>query len=160
MADDLIYNIPLRREWLKVPKYRRTKKAIKAVKEFISKNTKVKDVKVGKYLNLRLWEHGRKNPPHKITVKVTKEKDFVKVELPDAPEEKVEEPKKKRRLFGKKKEVKEETKEEKEKKEILQKGLPEEKLKEVEFKEKKPEVEEKIREEKIIKRQDKKDAVK
>ena len=112
MAEDLIYNVPLRREWLKVPRYRRTKKAVRALREFISKHTKVEDVRIGKYLNLRLWEHGRKNPPHKITVKVTKEKDFVRVELPDAPEEKVEEPKKKKGLFGKKEDVKEETKEE------------------------------------------------
>jgi len=164
MAEDLIYNVPLRREWLKVPRYRRTKKAVRALRGFISKHTKVEDVRIGKYLNLRLWEHGRKNPPHKITVKVTKEKDFVRVELPDAPEEKVEEPKKKKGLFGKKEEVKEETKEEKEKKDVMEKGkgLAEEKPKHdaAKPKEERPEIKEKIREEQIVGRTQKKDTIK
>ena len=164
MAEDLIYNVPLRREWLKVPRYRRTKKAVRALREFISKHTKVEDVRIGKYLNLRLWEHGRKNPPHKITVKVTKEKDFVRVELPDAPEEKVEEPRKKKGLFGKKEDVKEETKEEKEKKAVMEKGkgLVEGKSKHgvAKLKEERPQIEEKIREEQIVGRTQKKDTIK
>ena len=164
MAEDLIYNVPLRREWLKVPRYRRTKKAVRALRGFIAKHTKVEDVRIGKYLNLRLWEHGRKNPPHKITVKVTKEKDFVRVELPDAPEEKVEEPRKKKGLFGKKEEIKEETKEEKEKKEVMEKGkgLAEGKRRRdvAKPKEERPQVEEKIREEQIVGRTQKKDTIK
>ena len=164
MAEDLIYNVPLRREWLKVPRYRRTKKAVRALREFISKHTKVEDVRIGKYLNLRLWEHGRKNPPHKITVKVTKEKDFVRVELPDAPKEKVEEPRKKKGLFGKKEDVKEETKEEKEKKAVMEKGkgLVEGKSKHgvAKLKEERPQIEEKIREEQIVGRTQKKDTIK
>ncbi|MBS3145875.1 60S ribosomal protein L31 [Candidatus Woesearchaeota archaeon] len=166
MADELIYNVPLRREWLKAPPYRRTKKAVRALRAFIAKHTKSEEVKIGKYLNLMLWEHGRKNPPGKITVKVTKEKDFVKVELPDAPEEKVEEPKKKG-IFAKRKEKKEEqidekkAEEEKEKKDILEHPPKEKKEKEVSKpKEERPEIEEKIREQKIIKRTQKKDTVK
>lgn len=169
MAEDLIYNVPLRREWLKVPRYRRTKKSVKAVREFISKHTKVDDVRIGRYLNLKLWEHGRKNPPGKITVKVVKEKDFVKVELPDAPEEKKEEVKKKG-IFAKRKErieaeIKEQkadehkAEEEKEKKEILE-HPPKERNQRGELgkqKEERPEVEEKIREEKIVKRTQRKD---
>jgi ribosomal protein L31E len=32
------YNVPLRREYLKVPRYRRAKKAVTALKEFVSKH--------------------------------------------------------------------------------------------------------------------------
>ena len=161
---DLIYNIPLRREWLKVPRYRRTKKSVRAVREFIAKHTKVENVKIGRYLNLKLWEHGRKNPPGKITVRVIKEKDFVKVELPDAPEEKKEEPKKKG-IFARRKEKKEvdekKAEEEKEKKEILEKPPEDKKPKEeAKVKEERAEVGEKVRTEKIVKKTEKKDSIK
>src|SRR3989338_7274824 len=91
MAIERIYNIPLRREWLKAPKYKRAKKAVNAVKKFLAKHMKDENVKLGKYLNLKLWEHGIKNPPHHIHVKVTKD-DSGKVfaEIIGAPEEKKE----------------------------------------------------------------------
>ena len=57
------YNIPLRRETLKAPSYRKAKKAITAVRQFISKHMKSSDINVGRYLNLKIWEHGIKNPP-------------------------------------------------------------------------------------------------
>jgi len=92
---EMIYNVPLRKELLKVPRYKRTQKAVRAMREFVAKHSKMDNVKIGKYLNLKLWEHGRKNPPTKLTVKVIKDKDFATVELPDAPiEEKPEEEKK------------------------------------------------------------------
>lgn len=77
-----VYIIPIRREWLKTPKYRRTKKAAIAVKEFLSKHMKSDKIKLGKNLNLKLWEHGIKNSPAKIKVSVVKEDDgTVKAEL-------------------------------------------------------------------------------
>lgn len=76
------YNIPLRKEWLKVPRYKRAKKAVKAVKEFLMKHMKSEDVKIGKRLNLKLWEHGIKNPPHHIKVNAVKYSDgLVRAEL-------------------------------------------------------------------------------
>ena len=35
------YNIPLRKEWLKKPKYKRAKKAVTALKEFLSRVMRV-----------------------------------------------------------------------------------------------------------------------
>ena len=37
------YIVPLRREWLKVPTYKRANKAVKALKQFIAKHMKVYD---------------------------------------------------------------------------------------------------------------------
>ena len=83
------YNIPLRKEFLKTARRRRTKKAVIAVKEFLRKHMKSEDVKLGKYLNLKLWEHGMKNPPHHIKVEAVKDdKDIVRAELVGAPKEK------------------------------------------------------------------------
>lgn len=89
------YIIPLRKECMKVPLYSRTRKAVKAVKKFVQKHAKTDDVRIGKYLNLKLWENGNRNPPHKVEVvieKVEEEKDkqkvsYVKVELFGAPKE-------------------------------------------------------------------------
>lgn len=89
-----IYSIPLRRETLKVPPYKKANKAVKAVKEFIAKHMKSDKVVIGKYLNIRIWHHGMKNPPHIVKVNAVKDnKGKVFVELVDAPkaEQKVEE---------------------------------------------------------------------
>ena len=114
------YNIPLRKEWQKVPVYGRTPKAVRALRQFIQKHMKTEDLKIGKYLNKELWKNGNKHPPHKVSVtaKWIEEKDskYVKVELVGAPEEVKKEEKKKGLLDkfkGKKEEKKEEVKEEK-----------------------------------------------
>lgn len=139
-----IYNIPLRKEFLKAPKYKRTARAIKAIKSFIQKHMKNQNVKIGKYLNLEMWKHGRKNPPSKIQIKAYTEKikkkdieiEYIKVELPNAPVEKPKEEKlikkeKKEEIPEEKKEEKVETLEEKtkeEKKEVLTHHAPKEKI--------------------------------
>lgn len=91
------YNIPLRKEFSKAPRYKKSSKSIRAIKEFISKHMKTDNVVIGKYLNQEIWKNGPKNPPSKVSVKAVKEEDKVKVELVGAPEEEVkeEEPKKK-----------------------------------------------------------------
>ncbi len=85
MADEKVFTIPLRREFLKVAKYRRTNKAVAAVRKFIARHMKVQEVKIGKELNLFLWAHGMKNPPSRVKVKSIKEEEHALVELPEAP---------------------------------------------------------------------------
>ena len=91
------YIIPLRRETLKAPSYGKAKKAITAIREFVSKHMKSSDIKIGRYLNLKIWEHGIKNPPNKVKITAVKDdKGAVFVELEGAPKEqpKTEEKKK------------------------------------------------------------------
>ena len=89
------YVVPLRMQTLKSPKYKKAKKAISTIKIFISKHMKSNDIKIGRYLNLKIWKHGIKNPPHKVKVTAAKDdKGMVFVELADAPKPKVEESKK------------------------------------------------------------------
>ena len=100
-----VYVVPLRKEWLKAPKWRRTKKAVSALKDFAAKHMKAETVRLGKYINKELWKHGIKNPPHKVKVNCSKDdKGLVIVELVGAPVEKKEE------KAAKKKEAKAETK--------------------------------------------------
>ncbi len=94
MADELIYTIPLRKEISKVANYRRTKRSVVEVRNFIKKHMKVNEVKIGKYLNKKLHERGRKNPPHKIQVKAIKENEIAKVELVNVEFEKPKDVKK------------------------------------------------------------------
>src|SRR3989344_5493210 len=84
------YNIPLRRETLKAPPYRKAKKAARAVREFLVKHMKSDNALLGRYLNMKLWEHGMKNPPHHVNVVAAKDdKGKVIAELFGAPKEEV-----------------------------------------------------------------------
>lgn len=81
-----VYNVPLRREFQKVASWRRTEKAVKALREFIAKHMKSDNVIIGKYVNLLLWKHGIKNPPHHVKVTAQKDdKGRVSVELTELP---------------------------------------------------------------------------
>lgn len=76
------YNVPLRKEARKCPRYKRTNKAVKAVKIFLKRHMRSENIKLGKELNEMLWKHGIKNPPHHIKITVTKDDDgLVKAEL-------------------------------------------------------------------------------
>ena len=71
------YVIPLRREWLKVPEYKRANKAVKAIKEFLVRHMKVYDrdlrkVKIDILLNNELRFRGMRKPPARIKVKAKK----------------------------------------------------------------------------------------
>jgi large subunit ribosomal protein L31e len=85
------YIVPLRKGWLKVPKYKRGNKAIKTLKEFIARHMKVYDrdlkkVKLNIDLNRELWFRGIKKPPAKIKVSAKRFDDgIVRVDLVDIP---------------------------------------------------------------------------
>ena len=108
------YNVPLRRKWVYVPKYKRSKKAVTTLKEFLVKHMKPGTdakgklmLKIGKHLNDFIWKHGIKNPPHHVKVVAKKDdKGLVTAELEGAPVEEKKEVKKKG-LAGKVEEKKE-----------------------------------------------------
>lgn len=79
------YTIPLRAQVMKVPRYKRAKKAIRTIREFLVKHMQIRDrdlekIKLDKYLNQMIWSRGIKTPPHKIKVKAIKEGEIVRVE--------------------------------------------------------------------------------
>jgi len=85
------YTIPLRKEWTKVPSYKRTSKSVKAIKEFIAKHMKVPNrdldnVKLDSYLNNEIWYRGVSSPPARVTVKATKKGDIVHVTFVTDPD--------------------------------------------------------------------------
>ncbi|MBI2651596.1 60S ribosomal protein L31 [Candidatus Woesearchaeota archaeon] len=99
-----VYNVPLRKEFQKAPPWKRTKKAVKALRQFIMKHMKSKEVLIGKYANKFLWERGIKNPPHHVKVTATKDKKGkVIVELTEIPNYAKREIEKQKKLAEKKK---------------------------------------------------------
>ncbi len=85
-TEERTLTINVRKAVIKVPAYRRAKKAVTAVREFLQQHMKSDNVKIGKYLNLKLWEHGIKNPAMRITVVAKKDdKGIVTAELPNIP---------------------------------------------------------------------------
>jgi len=81
-AVERTYNVPLRKQYLKSPNWKRTERAITALRAFLKKHMKSETVKIGKELNEFLWLHGIKNPPHHVKITVTRdEKGLVKAEL-------------------------------------------------------------------------------
>ncbi len=84
------YVIPLRKRIMKVPRYRRAKRAVNAVRDFLAKHMKVegrdtRKVKIDKWLNEELWFKGIKKPLMKVKVKTKKINGIVYVELADIP---------------------------------------------------------------------------
>jgi large subunit ribosomal protein L31e len=125
------YIIPLRKEWLKAVGHKRAKKAIRAIREFLSKHMKSEDVRIGKWLNQKIWERGITNPVGKVKVKATKDdKGIVKAELAELPEyaKKIEAKlkEKEEKLKSKKSEEKEKKEEEKKAEEAAKEEVKEE----------------------------------
>jgi len=127
-----IYNIPLRAEWEKVPEYKRAKKAIRAIREFLVQHMKIYDrdlnkVKIGRWLNMHVWQRGIKKPPSQVKVKVTQQGEIVTAELAELPKKAIKE------------QAEEKAKETKGKKPAEVKKEPEKKEAEEKQEEKKPE---------------------
>lgn len=149
------YVIPLRREFLKAPRYKRAKKTLKVIKKFLIRHLKIRDkdekkIKIDAIVNEAIWCRGIKHPPQKITVKVKKQDDEFVVTFVSLPSKFKEEEKRlkkkqeklekiraeKERVKKKKKAEEEAKKAEQEKKEKEKEKTEEEKKEEQEEKEK------------------------
>jgi large subunit ribosomal protein L31e len=83
------YIIPLRKKVKIVPRYKKTNKAVRTIKEFLVRHMKIRDrdlkkVKIDKYLNEFLWHQGIRHPPVRVKVKAIKEGEIVRVELAES----------------------------------------------------------------------------
>ena len=77
MADtERVYTIPLR-EAKRVPRWRRSKRAMSEIKSYLSKHMKtpVDDVKIDPGLNEVIWARGNQKPPLKVRVRAVKFED-------------------------------------------------------------------------------------
>ena len=79
---EIIYTIPLR-DVKRVPRTKRSPKAMRYIREFIQKHMKVEDVVIATEVNEKIWERGREKIPSKIKVKAVEEDGTVEVLLAD-----------------------------------------------------------------------------
>ena len=79
IQEERYYVVPLAKNGFeKVPRWKRSKKAIIVLREFLIRHMKPEgDVYISQELNERVWENGIKNPPRKIRVRVTKSVDGI-----------------------------------------------------------------------------------
>jgi large subunit ribosomal protein L31e len=154
-----VYNIPLRSGWRKTPRYKKAKKAITTLKEFIARHMKcdIDEVKLGRNLNHEIWSRGIKHPPHHVKVTLTKNDEGIVVA--ELFGHKYNEPTKVDREAAQKKKEKEQekkekaktVKEEQPKKEDIEQPKAEKQVKEVK-EEKKETIEKKVEQKPIEKK--------
>ncbi|MEM4357941.1 MAG: 50S ribosomal protein L31e [Candidatus Pacearchaeota archaeon] len=117
--EERIYTINLFKGWKKVPYWKRAKKSVNVIRNFIVRNmhASVNNIKLDTWLNAELWKKSSSNPPRRIRVKATKdEKGIVKVELFEKPKKLLKLERKKAKKAEKERKVKEKKEEEKEEK--------------------------------------------
>src|SRR5262245_20196030 len=79
--EESIYTVNFRKAWI-TPEYKRTNRVVGILREFAKRHMKTDDIKIDQYLNRYLWMRGKRNPPRKIRVRMTKdETDTVVISL-------------------------------------------------------------------------------
>jgi large subunit ribosomal protein L31e len=79
--EESIYTVNFRKAWI-TPEYKRTNRVVGILREFTRRHMKTDDIKIDQYLNRYLWQKGKRNPPRRIRVRMTKdESDTVVVSL-------------------------------------------------------------------------------
>ena len=71
MADEKIVTVNLRKKVLKAPRWNRSKRAVKLLKEFLAKQVKVERLLVDNSVNEKIW----KEKPNKLRLKLVKVDD-------------------------------------------------------------------------------------
>jgi large subunit ribosomal protein L31e len=86
-----VFTVPLRSEWVKEPRSKRSNRAIREVKIFVSRHTKSKDVKISKGINELIFSRGFQKPPSRVKIEVSGDLEKVMAKLPgEVIEEKIE----------------------------------------------------------------------
>ncbi|MGH9978044.1 MAG: 50S ribosomal protein L31e, partial [Nitrososphaeraceae archaeon] len=70
--EESIYTVNFRKAWI-TPEYKRTNRVVGILREFAKRHMKTDDIKIDQYLNRYLWQRGKRNPPRKIRVRMTKD---------------------------------------------------------------------------------------
>jgi len=100
-GEERVYTIPLRKGYVKKPRWRKTHFASKQLKKFVTKHAKLVP-KIDKDLNEEIWKKGGKNPPARIKVRITAKQGFAETTLADKKVEEVKEEDKKGKKEDKK----------------------------------------------------------
>ncbi|MBI3412926.1 MAG: 60S ribosomal protein L31 [Candidatus Aenigmarchaeota archaeon] len=88
MTEEKLYDIQLRKSFSESSRRKKAPHAIKAVRDFVAKNTRSENVILGTGVNELVWSRGVSHPPSKIRIKVKKDGDKVFADLISAEPEK------------------------------------------------------------------------
>ncbi|HIH40170.1 MAG TPA: 50S ribosomal protein L31e [Halobacteria archaeon] len=77
VEEENIYIIPLRKTVLKIPKWERSKAAMKEIRRFIARHNHTEEDKVflSRSINQKIWEKGAERPPSAIRVRTIRSED-------------------------------------------------------------------------------------
>ena len=88
-----IYTISFYPKLNSIPRTKRAPRAVRMIKEFVSRHMKSDDVLIDPEVNEYIWSRGIKKPPRKISVRVIKsDDDVVEVYLVGAVPEEIFQP--------------------------------------------------------------------
>ncbi len=72
MAEEKIITLNLRKQVLRTPLWKRSNATVKILREVLEKKTKIKNIKIDKNINEKIWSRSARNPETKLRIKVTK----------------------------------------------------------------------------------------
>ena len=75
VVEEKIYTIPLRHVWVVTPRGKRAPRAVRDVRDFVSRHMKAEEVAISNEINEVLWIRSINKPPRKITVRAVKDKE-------------------------------------------------------------------------------------
>jgi len=75
VVEEKIYTISLRHAWVVTPRGMRAPRAVRDVRDFVSRHMKSDDVSVSNEINSVVWSRGINKPPRKVTVRAVKDKE-------------------------------------------------------------------------------------
>jgi len=82
-TEEKIFTVPLRSAWKPARRIEKTKKSVKAVREYVSNHTRTAEVSISEKLNTVLWSGGAKKPLHTVKIKVNLAGGKASAMLPD-----------------------------------------------------------------------------
>jgi large subunit ribosomal protein L31e len=85
-GEERVYVVPLRKA-KNAPRQKRTPRAVRELRSFLQRHTKVETIVIDRALNERLWSRGIQKPLPRVRVKATKhiedDLEFIVAELAD-----------------------------------------------------------------------------
>jgi large subunit ribosomal protein L31e len=75
VVEEKIYTIPLRHVWVVTPRGKRAPRALRDVRDFVSRHMKAEEVAMSNEVNSAIWSRSINKPPRKITVRAVKDKE-------------------------------------------------------------------------------------
>ncbi len=67
--EEKIFTINIRKSLANAPRWEKSKKGVGIVRNFLKRNMKCDEIKIGKTITEEIWKRGNQHPPSKIRIK-------------------------------------------------------------------------------------------